>query len=189
MIAGLGLGSMAEEPEMDFIQSKNFTPANRGAIDWVVIHTMEAPEKPGTARNIAKWFAGDTAPQASAHYCVDESECVRSVLEKDVAWHAPGANAKGIGIEHAGFARMTVEWMMDGPQAMLERSARLVADICSRYAIPAARRTPEELKSGLRGICGHKDVTDAFSGGVGHWDPGPSFPWDQYIERVRFYMA
>ena len=78
-------------------------------IDLLVIHTMEAPEKPDTAENVAKWFAGSTAPQASAHYCIDADSIVQCVQDRDVAWHAPGANHNGLGFEHAGTAgRKTV---------------------------------------------------------------------------------
>ena len=87
-----------------FIQARNSTPANRTTIDLLVIHTMEAPEKPDTAENVARWFAGSTAPQASAHYCIDDDSIVQCVHDKDVAWHAPGANHNGLGFEHAGFA-------------------------------------------------------------------------------------
>ena len=169
-----------------FIAAKNFTNAHRLRIDIVVIHTMEAPEKPGTARGVATWFGSAAGPQASAHYCVDENEIIQCVLEKDVAWHAPGANSNGIGIEHAGFAKFTNEdWERPGPANMLAFSAGLVAEICDRYQIPVKKLTVADLRAGgARGICGHKDITDAFNDGKGHWDPGPCFPWDSYTKAI-----
>ena len=166
------------------VQAKNYTRANRTAIDLIVIHTMEAPEKPGKARQVAEWFASDNAPQASAHYCVDEAEVVQSVLDQDVAWHAPGANRNGIGIEHAAYAKFGPDdWHQPGPQAMLWRSAKLVSELCAKYGIPNVKLSVADLKAGLRGICGHKDITDAFNGGKGHWDPG-TFVWDEYMAMV-----
>ena len=156
----------------------------------MVIHTMEAPEKPTMAENVARWFAGKTAPQASAHYCVDSGLVVQCVLEKDVAWHAPGANSNGIGIEHSGYARQTAEeWADDYSECMLALSAKLTAEICTRYSIPVVRLTVDDLRSKARGLCGHVDVTNAFNGGRGHTDPGPHFPWEHYLELVSAAMV
>jgi N-acetyl-anhydromuramyl-L-alanine amidase AmpD len=173
---------------MKLVPAKSFTPAARTAVDLVVIHTAEAHERPQTAENVAAWFAGPQAPRASAHYTVDSDSVVQSVLEKDVAWHAGPANGYSIGIEHAGFAAQTpAEWADAYSVAMLERSAQLVAEICKRYGIPVRRVSAEDLKAGgerRRGICGHIDVTNGLTGGRGHWDPGPSFPWQSYLARV-----
>src|SRR5205809_2755015 len=111
-----------------FIQARNFTATSGRSVDVLVIHTMEAPETANTAENVAKWFAGSTAPQASAHYCIDANSIVQCVQDDDVAWHAPGANSDGIGFEHAGFASQgRSDWNDAYSSAMLERSAGLVA--------------------------------------------------------------
>lgn len=171
---------------MKFVQARNYTKAARTSIDLIVIHDMEYPERPTAAEWCADFFAGPSAPKASAHYCVDGDSIVQCVRDEDVAWHAPGANAKGIGIEHAGYAKQTAaEWADSYSAAMLEISAGLTAELCHKYGIPAVRPSVEELKAGARGIIGHKDATDAWSGGKGHYDPGPGFPWDRYLRRVR----
>lgn len=169
-----------------FVQAKNFTKAGRKKVDLVVIHTMEAAEKPNTAENVAAWFAGASAPKASAHYNVDCDSVVQSVKEEDVAWHAPGANHNGIGIEHAGFAKQNAaDWSDDFSTRMLVLSAKLVAGICKRWSIPIVKLSPEDVKAGKRGLCGHIDVTNGLNGGKGHWDPGPNFPWARYLDMVR----
>ncbi len=168
-----------------FVQARNYTKANRTAIDLIVIHDMEYPKRMTAAEDIAAWFAGPKAPQASAHFCVDADSVVQCVLEQDVAWHAPGANNNGIGIEHAGYARQTAaEWGDAYSLAMLTLSARLTATLCLRYQIPAVRLTATDLKAKQRGICGHADVTAAFGKPGGHWDPGPGFPWSDYLSQV-----
>jgi N-acetyl-anhydromuramyl-L-alanine amidase AmpD len=173
---------------MQFIRARNFTPAEGRAVNLVVIHTMEAPEKPTTAENVAAWFAGDSAPKASVHYCVDVDSVVQTLEEKHVAWGAPGANEKGIHIEHAGYAKQTPEeWADVYSRTMLERSAELVAGICVRHKIPVRRLTVAELRDGERGIVGHADVSDAFKAST-HWDPGPSFPWTEYLDRVKAHV-
>jgi N-acetyl-anhydromuramyl-L-alanine amidase AmpD len=175
--------------ERPFVQAKYFTPAHRTKIDVVVIHSMENQEKPESAEQVAAWFAGPTSPKASPHYCVDTNSIVGCVREQDVAWHAPGVNHNGIGIEHAGFARQTrADWLDPYSLAMLTLSAQLCAEICVRWSIPVVRLSSNELRGRTpRGICGHKDVSEAFPGkdpSKDHWDPGPGFPWDRYIAMV-----
>ena len=172
-----------------FLQAKNFTPLPGSLplrnIDVVVIHDMEYPESPSGAEWCAEFFAGPSAPKASAHYSVDSNSVIQSVRDRDVAWHAPGANHNGIGIEHAGYAKQSREqWLDDYSRAELAISAKLVARLLALYNIPLVKLTSADLQAKQRGICGHKDVTDAFSNGKGHYDPGPNFPWNEYLALV-----
>ncbi len=147
---------------------------------------MEAPEKPHTARAVANWFAGNDAPMASAHYCVDASETIQCVADDVVAWAAPGANRVGLHIEHAGYAGQgAAGWSDAYSTQMLQRSAVLVGELAAQYAVPLVRLSVAELADpNARGICGHVDVTNARNGGRGHTDPGPDFPWDRFLEMV-----
>lgn len=176
---------MTRAPLTGFRQAAHYTAAQRTTVDLVVVHDMEHPEVPGTARAVCEWFAGATAPQASAHHNVDDREIWGSVHEHDVAWQAPGANRNGIGIEHAGYARQTADQWQDAYSAsMLALSAKLVADICERWNIPAEFVDAAGLVAGRRGITTHAAVTQAFHKST-HTDPGPNFPISYYLERVR----
>jgi len=172
-----------------FVQARNFTKGRSNAIDVLVIHTMESPEKPDTAESVANWFAGSTAPQASAHYCIDENSVVQCVHDGDVAWHAPGANHNGLGFEHAGRAAQGAgEWDDEYSTKMLELSAELVAQKCEEYHIPVVWLQPADLRAGKRGITGHVQVSDAFKRSD-HRDPGTSFPVQRYLASVREHMG
>ena len=173
---------------MKFIQAKNFTKAHREAVDWIVIHATQGAERVGAAQATANRFAGigQEAPKASAHYAIDPSEVIQCVKESDVAWHCPGANRRGIGIEHCGRSDQTPEqWDDLTSVAELKASANLVALICHHWHIPPVRIDAKAINGFVRGIAGHADFTEAFHTKGGHTDPGPNFPWDNYMNLVR----
>lgn len=171
-----------------FLATKNQTTLwpKRRSPNLIVIHTAECLESNAeAAENLALWIAGKTPyapPQASWHYAVDKNSVVQSVRDTDVAWHANQANALGIGIEHAGFARQSeTEWADPDSQAILFRSSRLVACLCARWQIPIRQLSPAQVKAGAAGICGHVDVNVAYGNRGGHVDPGPHWPWASYL--------
>lgn len=167
-----------------FVESPNVTRSTGRVIDVVVIHTMEIPERPDAAEICARWFQSP-ASQVSAHYCVDADGIVQCVREHDIAWHARGGNANSIGVELAGVAGQgSKDWEDPYSAAVLDRAARLVAEICARHRIPIRWLTPDDLTDGRRGITGHADVSAAF-GKSDHWDPGPGFPTAAFLARVR----
>lgn len=174
--------------EIPFIQAKNYTKcALPRAVNLIVIHTTENQPRSGVARAVSLWFAGASAPEASAHYVVDDSETICCVKPGDIAWGAPGANRDGVHVEHVGLAAWTAEdWDSDFARSMLWNSAKLVAELCRVYAVPVVKVKP---LPGARGLCGHVDVTQWRNGGKGHTDPGMSFPWNAYVGLVNTMMC
>lgn len=154
----------------------------------IVIHCMEAVEAATTAEGVADWFAGKRgpAPQTSAHYCVDSDSVICCVHSDRVAWHAPGANREGIGVELAGFVRQTQqEWLDAYSASMLRLAAKLVRALNRRHGIPLAYVDEWSLGSpGATGVTTHRDVSRAYHKST-HTDPGPNFPMDQFLEWAR----
>jgi hypothetical protein len=176
---------------VEFIQARNYTRVGSPArsIDLIVIHTMEYPERPTGAEWCANYFAGVSAPKASAHYMVDNDTIVQGVRDEDVAWAAPGANSNGIQIEHTGYAAQSKpNWEDPFSAAMLELSAKLTAKLCARHNIPVRFVDVDGLKRGVRGITTHNAVSLAFRRS-NHTDPGPNFPMAAYLAAVKAVTA
>jgi N-acetyl-anhydromuramyl-L-alanine amidase AmpD len=183
------LGRTAEYEERlvsDFAPAKHFTNVDRTSeLRHIVIHTAESAEVFTAAEALAAWVSGPNAPRASWHYAVDADSITQSVEDRLVAWHAPGANRSGIGIELAGRAKQSaLEWKDDFSQATLERAARLVAYLCKKWSIPVRSVSRAGLIAGDAGITTHNEVTHAF-GKSTHTDPGEHFPMDWFVGRVK----
>jgi len=177
---------------MKSIPSPNFTKGRKRAPLVIVLHTTESPEVPQGAERVAQnWFALKSS-KVSAHYIVSSSEAVRCVKEEDTAWHAGKANGWTIGIEMCGKAGQSAsDWVDPFSKQMLIRTAQLVAEICVRHDIPVAKLGPGDLRviaegNDIRGICGHVDVSKGLGGT--HYDPGPSFPWLEFLLMVKGYV-
>jgi N-acetyl-anhydromuramyl-L-alanine amidase AmpD len=174
---------------LPFIEAKHYKAGRIKPVELIVVHSMEAPEKGETAENVARYFQRGSVV-ASAHYCVDYNSAIQCVWDRDTAYHCKNANANGVGIEHAGYAKQSeAEWLDDYGRAMLDISAQIAAYLCKKFNIPIQRAVfagvndPRVLQ---RGFTGHVDVPAHGS----HWDPGFAWPWNYYLERVKaFYKA
>lgn len=169
---------------MTFVQARHYRRMGSRSIDLVIAHSMENDEKPGTALNIAKWFAGPTAPIASAHSCVDDKDAIGCVRDQDIAYAAPGANHNGFQIEHAGRARQSRnEWLDTYSLNCLKKSAPEAARIVKAHRLPLSFVRAPELRNGARGVTTHHEVSQAFRQST-HWDPGPGFPTDVWLKLI-----
>lgn len=160
--------------DIKFVKARNYTetgPAGR-TIDLIVEHLMVTPEESDRAEKCAQYFAGPTAPQASAHYCRDDNSIVQGVRDEDVAWAAPGANSDGLQIENAGTLQTAAQWDDAYSRALLD--GKLEAMLARRHGIPAVWLDAADLRAGKRGVTDHWEATKAF-GLSTHTDCGQGF--------------
>jgi N-acetyl-anhydromuramyl-L-alanine amidase AmpD len=158
----------------------------------LVVHDTEGQETKGAARGVVAYW--NRARTGSTQYVVDGYEIIQAVAERAYAWAAgTTANKFGIHVEHVGYAAQgTKGWDDAYSRAELALSAPLFADLAAKYNIPVRRLTVAQIRHAVQtgnpadgGICGHADISQAFPGETSHTDPGPSFPWDQFIAAVK----
>lgn len=178
-----------ETERWPFVQAKYFRRVGERPVRVIVIHDMEFPEEEKTAKKVADYFTHPDTP-SSAHICVDSDSIVQCVLDRDVAYGAPGANQDGIQIELAGFGSQTREqWLDSYSKRLLERAADATAQYCLKYDIPPRQLTNAQLADKKsKGLVGHRQVSEVFKKST-HTDPGPNFPWDVFLTLVQQALA
>lgn len=155
-------------------------------INRIVIHCTAGAE-PGnrSAAENTVAYSKRTSRASSYHYIADAFKSLQYVYDRTVAFHAP-PNQHSIGYELC--CSLANEgkghWSDANHQKMLRIVAKDVARLCLAYNVPIVKLSGSALRAGKRGLCGHNDVRDAWRQ-TSHWDPGPYFPWKQFLSLVQ----
>lgn len=171
----------------------NSSSRNGATVRLVVIHTGEGILR---ALDMARFL--DNNPGASAHATCDADTTIAPMVPYDrAAWTLGSGNPISDNIELCAFAGFTREqWLSTGdvispkgtmvrnPRAILRRGAQWAAERCRARGIPIRKLTVEQVRADWAGICGHIDWNLAHNAGD-HWDPGPGFPWDVFINDAN----
>jgi N-acetyl-anhydromuramyl-L-alanine amidase AmpD len=154
-----------------------------GTVQMVIIHTCE-----GSYSSCWSWLT-NSASSASAHYVVNESgsEISQLVRESSRAWHISAtydctlnsstkcglngvsSNHFTVGIEHGGYASQT-----SFPTGQIDASAKLSCDISKAYGIPRDR---------------YHFVAHGKLQPYNRTDPGPNWPWTDYLNRINTHCG
>lgn len=174
-----------EYPDLPWVEPRSWTNANRTAVQLVVIHTTEGSAHGQSAEDGAAYDARRT-DGTSTHYFHDSTSTVQCVRTADQA-HTARAQGNRRGIHHELCTRAgSANWADAYHQAMLQRAAKQAARDARKWGIPVRHLTVDQVAAGAKGFCGHWDVTRAFPQDNGtHTDPGPRFPWSQFLDMVR----
>jgi hypothetical protein len=176
-----------EYPDLKFVTPRSWRLANRMYVQLIVIHDTEGSEHALSAEDGAAYDAKRT-DGTSTHYFHDVNSTVQCVLTKHIAHTARAqGNLRGIHHELCGKASQGVEgWADANSQGTLRQAARQCARDSMRWDIPVRHLTVDQVRAGAKGFCSHWDITRAFPEDKGtHTDPGPDFPWSQFLDMVR----
>ncbi len=180
------VGSSPAAPACRSIPNRNHS-GRRSSTLWIVLHATEGGSR---AFDVATWMASTRPPKpVSAHRVVDEfGNCAMSVDDDLIVWGAGVANSKSLQIEMVTPRGASLKWKAGewvGKGELLQTAAGVVADWCRKYDIPVRFIEAAELLRGEKGIVTHAEVSEAFQGGKGHFDPGPGFPMYTFLDMVR----
>ena len=162
-----------------WIPSPNYSSRGGARVRLIVVHTAEGAL---TYQALGNFFASPSSG-VSSHTGIDDTpgRIGEYVKPGNKAWTQANANPYCIATELCAFAGWTKSDWSKHP-VMLENCARWIAEEAKRYGIPIVRLTASQAQSGQAGVCGHNELGAA---GGGHWDPGPSFPWDDVIAMAK----
>ena len=128
----------------------NFTKGRKQKIQYIVVHYTA--NNGDTAEGNGKYFSGADR-NTSAHYFVDEIKIVRSVFDKDTAWHCGAKiyrhkkcrNENSIGVEMCSKKDSNGQYYIN--QKTQNNAAELVKWLMKKYDIP------------IENVLRHYDVT------------------------------
>jgi N-acetyl-anhydromuramyl-L-alanine amidase AmpD len=123
-------------------------------------------------------YATRRPDQTSAHFYVDGDSVIRALPLGHIAYGChPRGNAISVQFEITGHDTTVTD-------AELRQAAPVIAEVCRIYGIPVRHLSPADVRNGVKGLCGHADITAAFGQGD-HTDGGPRFPWQRLLGYVN----
>lgn len=156
------------------------SPRSTAYLDRIYVHTNEGPEGDRSAWGLLNYLQ---TISAGYHVIVDNKDTVRAAEDDQTLEACGGDNTHSLNVCIIGYAGQSpLQWKDPYSVAEIERAARQVAAWCRVYRIPCERIHPGSPPTD-RGIGGHVDNHHPNSDG--HSDPGPYFPWDYFLARVR----
>ncbi|SCL43391.1 N-acetylmuramoyl-L-alanine amidase [Micromonospora pallida] len=172
-------------PGIPFKQGRNAYDDRDGQKFGIAIH---ATDNTATAEAEAS-YATRRTDGVGSHFYVDGDSVVQSLDTRSRAGHAGSStgNENGISVEITGRVSASRQWWL--ANVAWDRLAEVLAVVCREYDIAPRRATVAEMKANpkVRAFYGHNDMRLAW-GGTSHTDPGPNFPWDHLLDRVKRAM-
>ena len=154
------------------------------AIHLIVLHDMENTSYDDAAENTGSWFA-NLASGGSTQYGVDNDSIRQYLSDNVIPWGAPYANTDGVHIEQMGRASWTTAQWKKRAAGTLDRTAWLMAHLGKKLGIPLRTLTDAQVRSGVKGVTTHAQVTRVFRVSGGHTDPGSGYPIAFVMDRAR----
>ncbi len=162
-------------------------PTRQKVVRLIAAHTTESlfdliGEDTG-AEGVAR-FQATTSRPSSYHRIVDRDSEIEMLPNGATAFGVVDYNAQTL---HIAFAMRAADWAdpakAKAAEPSLHRAARIVADWCREYSIPARLISKAEADAGALGITAHGRLDpDRRS------DPGTLFPWTRFLGLIHDYL-
>lgn len=147
-----------------------------------VIHTAENlpdfnPPDMG-AENVARY--GATTERASWHDTIDSDSWIRMLPPHYTAFHVISYNSISRGLEIATQAAKWIDTPLGWRMAILENTARWVAECHRAHGFPIRLLSKADVDAGLKGFTFHSRLDP-----TRRTDPGDAFPWPWVQGRAK----
>lgn len=153
---------------------------------YLAVHNTSNPTS--SAQNEAD-YARVRTDNVSSHYYADKIEVIQSLDTRYCAWHAGSSsgNTRAISYEICGLNSWTrAQWLA---RVDWDKLATQMAKDCTAHGITVQALTNAQIKAGtMTGVITHKQMGEVW-GGTDHTDPGPNFPMDHLIAKIKEKMG
>lgn len=184
------MATSPEFPDLPWVPPASWTkgrPSVSGSAQptLIVIHATDGSEGLRSAEDGASYDTRRTDGTSTHFFCDQDTtvQCVRTTDQAHAAY--PAGNVRGVHFELCGRASQSLaQWDDAASNGTIRQAARIVARVAAKHGIPVRRLTSAQVRAGMKGICGHVNITEAF-GESDHTDPGSGFPWDEFLGLVQ----
>lgn len=151
-----------------------------------IVHLNIGPEREGGARSLVN----NVLPKQDGgyHEVIDNKEVIVTAGDRELVYGARGGRANHDGKHYCliGTIQDPLGWADSYSGAELVLLSHEVARDAVAYNWQTRRLSPAEVATaGVRGLCGHLDVTLGYHVSGGHTDPGTAFPWPRFEALVN----
>lgn len=164
----------------------------------VVVHSLECDANEGLAVGLNSGPGSYIWTDGVSPHTLSDPGTTRGACDTDiVGYHIGNGNPYALGAEVTGRAAWTRDqWLAANANKALERQAIALAQLAHAAGFTAADvrwlSLAEVADGHTRGVCTHNDISTApwgFSIGTNHWDPGPGYPYEIQMTRIRYYFG
>jgi hypothetical protein len=163
-----------------WIPSPNYSGRDYNGVRLIVMHTAEGAR---TYQDLGHFFQ-NPANQVSSQVGIDDTRGTigEYVTRGNKPWTQASYNPVAVAAELCGFASWSHDVWMNSHHNMLLNAADWTREECGKAGIPIDALGDAQAQGSGRGCCQHINLG---SGGGGHVDCGPGFPWPYVLDLAR----
>lgn len=176
-------------PGIPYVQGKNAYSDADGKKYGIAIHnTSNDASDEGEAN-----YATRRTDGVSSHFYCDDDSVTQSIDTNDRVGHAgsKNGNENAIAVEITGANAKSRQWWIDNVawDKLAKALAYVIKNDPNFRGFQIRRATVSEMTTNpkVRAFYSHDDMRRAW-GGTTHTDPGPNFPWDHFLAKVKQAM-
>ena len=182
----------------DFLQAPSHGGRFAAPARLTVVHSLECDAREGLAVGLNNGPGTYVTTDKVSPHTLSDPGWTRGACDTDiVGWHVGNANQQSTGAEVTGRASWTrQQWLEEMSNRALDRQAKALAEqhLAKGFGPETFRwlSLAEVADGHTVGFCSHNDISVApwpFNIGTDHWDPGPNYPYDLQMTRIRAYAG